>query len=61
MDEKLMSAMEDLMEASLEQLFLTLRGNLSKEEKVRAVLAFHFTNEEMVKSFLVDLEMVEEE
>jgi hypothetical protein len=61
MDEKMMAATEDLMTASLESLFLALRGDRSKEEKVRAILDFHFTNEEMVKSFLVDLGIVEEE
>jgi hypothetical protein len=60
LDEKMMDATEDLMTASLDSLFLALRGDRSKEEKVRAVLEFHFTNEEMVKSFLVDLGMVEE-
>jgi hypothetical protein len=56
----MMDATEDLMTASLDSLFLALRGDRSKEEKVRAVLEFHFTNEEMVKSFLVDLGMIEE-
>jgi hypothetical protein len=45
MDEKMMAATEDLMTASLESLFLALRGDRSKEEKVRAILGFHFTND----------------
>jgi hypothetical protein len=61
MDEKLMVATEGLLRASVEEVFRTLRSKrASKETRVRQILAFHFTNEAAVRSFLEDIGMVED-
>jgi hypothetical protein len=61
MDERLINSREIVLELSLESLLVALRNkDASRETKIRAVLDFHFTQEEAIKTFLEDLRIVEE-
>lgn len=60
MNKKLMDAHEQSMQASVASLFAALRNEtISRDEKIREVLDFHFGMQEQIKDFLEDLGAIE--